>query len=177
MPLTPNFTASQVLGFPSNIVLTDTSAGDDPNVDSRRVYFYKSDGTTIVYPDNDLPYEEWWIALESIEFSDFLNKDYALYVLVQWLDVDEIILYSKYAYVGFTMYNETFDYQLTQVLAGNPLVINDNNFFPNKSKLRTLIDSGNQALEYGTDLVSAQICFDNATELRLSSQLVNERYY
>jgi hypothetical protein len=68
------------------------------------------------------------------------------------------------------LYNETFDYQLTQVLTGNPLVINDNNFFPNKSDLRVNIDGGNQAIFFATDLFSAQQCYDRATNLRLGSQ-------
>lgn len=170
MPLTPDFTVSQVLGFPANVILTDTSEGDDPDIDSRRVYFFKSDGTTIVYPDTEQPYEEWALFLEDIEFTDFLNKDYALNIYVYWVDAAGDTLYSKNVYVGLTMYNETFDYQLTQVLAGNPLVINDNNFFPNKAKLRSLLDSGTNALTYGGDLVAAQICYDNATQLRTSSQ-------
>lgn len=167
--MTPDFTVSQVIGFPANVVLTDTSIDPDPDIYERHVYFYKSDGTTIVYPDSENPYEIWNLAASDIEFTDFLDKDYALYIYVEWVDDEGIAIVSKYVYTGLTMYNETFDYQLTQVLAGNPLVINDNNFFPNKAKLRSLIDSGNNALVYGGDLVAGQICYDTATQLRLSS--------
>ena len=71
---------------------------------------------------------------------------------------------------GFTEYNEMFDYGLTQMLTANPLLINDNDYFPHKSDLRTSIDSGNQAIIYAQDLFAAQQCYDRATNLRLSSQ-------
>jgi len=95
-----------------------------------------------------------------------------LYITVDWIDNTSptpIVVATKSYTLGFTLYNETFDYQLTQVLSGNPLVINDNKFFSNKSDLRVNIDSGNQAIEFATDIFAAQQCYDRATNLRLNS--------
>lgn len=192
MSLTADFSTSQTLGFPESINFVDTSTGSDSNVNSRRVYlrtaastYLVAEGTTTVNMDeNSLLYgaafTEWAIdtpnTLDPITttLSSVLDKDYALQVIVEWVSVEDNIEYAVAQYsvtklIGYTFYNETFDYQLTQILSGNPLVINDNNFFPNKSKLRTCIDSGNQAIDYGVDIFSAQECYDQATNLRLGS--------
>lgn len=175
MAIVPNFSTSQVLGLPNSITLTDTSTGTDAAVVSRRVFMQTAANDYLVEVGTTSNYEEWIVSVPgalnplSIAF-DVLNKDYALYITVQWLNSANIILYSKQYLLGFTLYNEAFDYQLTQVLSGNPLVINDNNFFPNKSDLRVNIDSGNQAIFFATDLFAAQQCYDRATNLRLNSQ-------
>lgn len=80
------------------------------------------------------------------------------------------VLYSTSGTYGLTGYNEDFDYQLTSLMASNPLLVNDNYFFKHKSDLRLFIDSGNQAIERAGDIVNAQLCYDQATELRTNSQ-------
>jgi hypothetical protein len=171
MPLTVNFSATQILGEPSEIVLTDTSTGSDNTITQRRVYIETFNGSYLVESGTTTDYEAWDIAEESIVL-DVLTKDYAVSIKVEWLTAANAVVYSKTAKSGFTLYNETFDYGLTQMLAANPLLINDNSFFDNKISLRNYIDSGNQALTYAGDLYATQQCYDKATELR-----VNSKYY
>lgn len=168
MSLTANFTTSQTYGVPNSINFVDTSTGTDGTITSRRVYMKTSANTYLVEQGTTTTYEVWAYADSTITLS-VLPKDYALEITVQWMAGDTVVT-SKVYTLGFTLYNETFDYQLTQVLSGNPLVINDNNFFPNKSDLRVNIDGGNQAIFFATDLFSAQQCYDRATNLRLGSQ-------
>lgn len=78
-------------------------------------------------------------------------------------------IYSSTQLSGFTEYNEEFDYNLSSMLAANPLLINDNSFRENKTNLRLFIDSGNNAISYSSDIVSAQLCYDEGTKLRLGS--------
>ena len=170
--MTPNFSTSQTLGVPSSINIIDTSTNIDPAITSRRVYLQKADGTYLVETGTTTDYEVWILANSSITL-DVLNKDYALLVRVDWVDDTTLpnptVIATKQYALGFTLYNENFDYQLTQVLSGNPLVINDHNFFGNKSRLRVAIDSGNQAIFFATDLYAGQRCYDEATNLRLNS--------
>jgi hypothetical protein len=168
MPFTPNFSASQTLGAPDSINLTDTSTGSDGAIVSRRVYFQTAANSYLVEDGTTTNYEVWNIASSTISFS-LLDKDYALFVTVQWLNNVNTVLYTKVYLLGFTMYNEEFDYQLTQVLSGNPLVMNDNNFFRNKSDLRVNIDGGGQAITFASDAYAAQQCYDRATNFRLNS--------
>lgn len=171
MALTQNFTATQVAGSPSEIVITDTSTGTDVAVTQRRVYLITASGEYLVPDGTTTDYVEWgdFPATTTITI-DALTKDYALSVKVDWLNVSNSVLYTKTTKYGFTLYNETFDYGLTQLLAGNPLLINDNNFFSNKSLLRVNIDDGDNAISFAGDLYAAQQSYDRATELRLNSQ-------
>lgn len=151
------------------MTITDTSTGVDAAVTQRRVYLAKDDGTFLVPEGTATDYIEWSYADSSIDI-DALDIDYGLLITVQWLNVSNVVLYDLSDNVGFTSYNEDFDYQLTQMLSGNPLLINDANFFQSKSDLRTNIDSGNQAILRADDIYGAQQCYDRATNIRLLSQ-------
>jgi hypothetical protein len=167
--MVPNFTAVQVVGFPSQILFTDTSTSPDGAVTSRRIYMAKMDGSFLVPTNNITSYIAWAIANATITV-DALDKDYSLLLTIQWLDVNNVVLYTKIVLAGFTLYNETFDYYLTQMMAANPNLINDNDFWNNKSTLRTDIDAGNQAISLASDQTNAQLCYDLATILRTGSQ-------
>jgi hypothetical protein len=170
MPFTQNFATSQTVGLPSYINITDTSTGTpSQTIASRRVYFITSQNTYLVQEGTTTSYEVWEAGAMSVSF-DVLDKDYALYVRVEWLNSSNVVLYVKTSLIGYTLYNESFDYQMTQMLTGNPLLINDNGFFEHKNELRILIDSGNQAIALASDSYNAQKCYDKATELRLNSQ-------
>ena len=169
MAFSPNFVASQVAGSPEDVVLTDTSTGSDAAVTSRIVYFATKDNTFLVPSGTATEYVEWAEADVSETF-DILTKDRALRIVVEWLDVDDEVLYTYELLYGFTLYNRTFDYQLTQILAGNPPMINDNKFFLNKVSIQTYMKAGDDALELASDQTLAQICYDEATALRIGSQ-------
>ncbi len=171
MPLTPIFSASQPVGEPSVVTLTDDSTGSDGAITQRRAYFKQPAGSYLVPDGTTTEYVEWALADTSMDFDILGETDKALIITVQWLNVSNAVLYDKTNPVaGFTSFNEDFDYQLTELMTANPLLINDNNFYYNKSKLRTEIDSGNQAIERAADQYGAQKCYDRATELRIYSQ-------
>jgi hypothetical protein len=169
MPFVPSFTAIQVLGEPSQIEFTDTSTGSSSLITARRIYVQLADSTYLVEKGNTNNYTYWDINEPDIILT-LLSKDIAAKVTVQWLNSSSTVLWDSVSLQGFTGFNEEFDYQLTQLLTANPLLINDNDFFPSKSNLRTSIDSGNQAISIASDLYAAQQCYDRATNLRTSSQ-------
>ncbi len=164
-----SFLVTQSVGEPSTVTTTAVVAGTDGAVTQRRVYLQTDTGEFLVPSGTTADYTQWSIGAASIDI-DCLDKDYALRIVVEWLDVNNAVLYSSEQFVGLTLYNESFDYLTTQLMAGNPLLVNDNNFWSNKAKLRTLIDSGNNAITFASDLYNAQQCYDAATELRTDSQ-------
>lgn len=172
MSLTVNFTAAQTPGSPGDILFTDTSTGTDVAVTQRRIYIQTSAGDYLVESGTTTEYEVWadYPGTTSITLTDILDKDYGCRVTCQWLNVGGTVLYDKTLYYGFTCYNEDFDYETTQTVAGNPLLINDNDFWSNKGNLRTAIDSGDNAITRNSDIAAAQQCYDIATNLRLNSQ-------
>ena len=172
MAIVANFSASQTPGVPGTILLTDTSTGTDVAVTQRRVYIQTAAGNYLVEEGVTTEYSPWldFPSTTELTLTDILDKDYGVRIVCQWLDVSNTVLYDKTLYYGFTCYNEDFDYQLTQTVAGNPLLISDNNFWGNKSTLRGYIDSGNNAITRNSDISAAQICYDLATTMNTDSQ-------
>lgn len=162
---TPNFTTSQSSGLPNIIVANDSSTGSDVNISQRRIFLLKSDGTYLVPTGTTTNYVQWALANSSINL-DVLKKDMGLTITVQWLNVNNVVLYTSTISFGFTAYNETFYYGLTQgeVPIVTPNIINTD-YYQNKMLLRVWIDSGNQSVSFASDIYSAQIAYDNATYL------------
>lgn len=172
MALTPNFSVAITPGDPGTLIFTDSSTGSDGSVTKRRIYIQTQSGTYLVVSGTTTEYETWddFPTTTTKTLTDILDKDYGCRVVVQWLSAGDAVLYDKTIYYGFTGYNEDFDYEKTQNVAANQLLVNDNNFWGNKNLLRTLIDSGDNAISRASDIASAQICYDLATELRTESQ-------
>lgn len=169
MPLIPNFSITQTVSTPSIIDIEDTSTGSDVAITQRRVYLQASDGSYLVPTGVTTEYNAWLLANTTVSI-DCLTKDYALKVVVQWLNVSNTVLYDKTIYYGFALYGETFDYGLTQNLAANPTLSNDNNFMNNKELIRNFMDSGNNAIAFNSDTFSAQICYDKVTDMISEAQ-------
>lgn len=168
MALVPNFTITQSVGDPANLVFTDSSTGSDGTITQRRIYIRQADGTNLVVEGTTTDYEVWDYADSSITL-DILSTDISALVTVEWLNVSDVVVYTKAVNYGFTGYNEDFDYTLTQMIASNTLLINDNGFFGFKSQLRTYIDSGDNAISRASDIYAAQLCYTRANELRTNS--------
>jgi len=124
--------------------------------------------TSVTLPVEGMDYNYWSYSDSTVDY-DLLDKDYALKITVSWLDGDGATIYSTSGEYGLTSYNEDFDYDLTTILASNPLLINDNSFKENKTNLRLFIDSGDNAILRSSDIVSAQQCYTEATNIRLNS--------
>lgn len=167
MPLVPNFSTSQTVGSPSVINIQDTSTGSDGAVTQRRVYLVDWQGNYVVPSGSTTSYVQWPIAQSTISI-DCLSEDMAVSITVEWLNVSNVALYNKTELVGFTLYNETFYYSLTQAqaAASTPTtILQDTTFLKNKSNLRLFIDSGDQAVTLANDIVSAQQCYNLASNL------------
>lgn len=167
MPFVPNFTTSQQAGLPSNVIITDASTGSDAAIVSRRVFLVNYAGEYLVADGTTTNYTVWPIAQSSISI-DCLDQDTAVQITVNYVDAGGVTLYTKTSLAGFTLYNETFYYSLTQgqaAISQPSYILQDTTYFSNKSKLRVLIDSGNQAVTLGYDITTAQICYDLATNM------------
>jgi hypothetical protein len=172
MSLVVNFSASQTIGLPSKIVLTDSSTGSDGSVTKRRVYLTKVDSTTLVPSGTSTTYVDWGSFPGTTTITiDALDKDYALSVKVDWLDVSNNILYTKTYLIMFSLYNETFYYGLTQAQSSNPSITSNKNYYESKMKLRVELDSAAQAVSFASDQFSAQGALDRATNVRLNTNL------
>ena len=169
MPISVAFSTTQVVGLPQNIVLVDTSSGTDVTATSRRVYIQNAAGAYIVPSGNaNSSYIEWLLASGNTLTLNVLTQDSALNITLVYVNGSGGTVATTTNLEGFTLYNETFYYSLTQAQASQsnpPPIIQDTNYYANKMQLRVLLDSGNQAISLGGDIVSAQSCYDMATLL------------
>lgn len=167
MAYIPAFSTSQTLGSPSDVNFTNSSTGTDGSITALRIYFQQANGSFLVPEGTTTEYVVWVLADTSTTIEDLLSisTDSAFLVTVEWVNSGGTVLYSSQQYVGYTLYWETFFYQLVQAASGNPLNMNDNSFRNNMSELRDCIDSGNQAIEFFSDLYAAQQCYTAAAIL------------
>lgn len=169
MSLSVSFTTSQTAGLPSQINVVDTTTGSDVTATQRRLYLVTATGQWLTEDglSDSSAYINWPIANGTSLTIDVLDSDMALDITLAYLNVSNAIVASDTDLRGFTLYNETFYYSLTQAQASQnqppPMIIQDSNYYLNKLTLRTEIDSGNNAITYGADIMSAQNCYDRAT--------------
>lgn len=163
MAIVQSFTLAPT-STPANLLVTDTSTGSDGAVVGRKILLYDvSNNLLNTYDFPNFP------ASTSITISPF-QKDAAVNVTVNWVSNIGAILYTASKIYAATQYAEAFYFSLTQQQQGNPSFLNDQQYFENKSKLRVLIDSANQAITVGNDVFSAntaislyQILLNNPT--------------
>lgn len=152
MPLVPSFTVvpTSVAGA---MLLTDTSTGSDGAVTDRKILLFNNAGNLL------LPAIDWPIANATITTPP-LPADAALNIQVNWNNSGGTPLYTKSQLFAMTQYAEQFYYSLTQQQAATTAlnILNDYQYFANKSKLRTYIDSTVQAIAVGMDIYSAAFC-------------------
>lgn len=152
---------------PQSFTLTDTSTGTDAGLTDRQITLFKSDGTTLVPAGSATSYIDWPIANGPI-LIPLLIRDYALNIQVNWISSAPLAPPSTYTLTilnGFTSNSESFYGSLTQKQSQNRLLVNDNNFWPNKSKLRTLIDDCTQAVDVLNNILLAQDSLDEAYQM------------
>jgi hypothetical protein len=159
MPLTPNFSASQLIGLPEQIVITDTSTGSDINIASRKLYIQTANGEYLI--DGEV----WSYADDEITV-DCLEKDEAVNITVNWLDASNNILYTLTDLFEFNQFNNQFSVDLTRAIASNPAIMQDADYWMNKIKLRVNID-----VALADDVYLAQTANDRATYLRLHQNI------
>lgn len=166
MALSPlSFTATQVIGQPSNIVLTDTSGGSDVAVTGRVVRILNAAGNPVVPTGNPSSIFILWPIANATITLNVLPTDASYSVQVDWVNVSNAVLYTLTQKFSFTLYSETFYYSLTQLQSASPGIVQDVNYYTNKLILRCSIDEANQAIAYAGDLFSAQSALNRAAYL------------
>lgn len=171
MAITVVFSVSQTVGAPQAINIVDSSSGSDVTAVNRRIYITNQAGqylTTDYTVSDSVAYTTWPLADgNSLTIDEILSQDMALDVRLTYVNVSGTSVATDTSLEGFTLYEETFYYTLTQAQAQQntppPTIIQDSNYWMNKTILRTLIDSGNNAISLGSDITTAQSCYNMGT--------------
>jgi hypothetical protein len=164
MAIVENFTASQVLGFPSQIVFTDTSTGSDAGIAARRIEIVDSDGNYIVEEGTTTDYEVWPYADATITL-DLLTIDRAVYITVYWVNSGGATLYDKTELTVFRLYSITYYIYLIKTQSSNIRLRENANFYLNEIRLLCSLQEAYDAVYYAGDIASAQAALTRAKQL------------
>lgn len=147
MALTPSLTvaATSILG---SLLVTDTSTGSDGAITDRVITIRNAANTVIGTFDFPLS------AGSSITINPF-TTDTAANFTINWNNNVGVSLYNYSVLYAYTQYAQNYVYTLTQQQQADPAFLNDQQYFQNKSKLITLIDSAINAISVGQDILSA----------------------
>jgi len=147
MPLVPSFSIAATSNL-GQILVSDTSTGSDGSIVDRVITLYNSAQTVIGTYDFPLS------AGSSILITPF-TTDTAVNATINWNYTGGVSMYNYSVLYAYTQYAEQYFYTLTQQQQADPAFLNDQQYFQNKSKLRTLIDSATQSIAVGQDILSA----------------------
>lgn len=162
MPYSQNFTVSQTSANPAYVIVTDTSTGSDPAIDSRRITITDCNGNYIVPSGTTTNYIPWPLLDNPISLN-ILTQDTAANVKVEWLDVGSNVLYELNNNYCFSEYNKQFLYYLIQLQSYTYNIIQDNNYWGNVGILWTNVLGAINAVEIGDDIFASQASLSRAT--------------
>ena len=171
MPLTQNFTCSQIIGAPSEIVFEDTSTGSDVAVTGRRIYLQTNLGTYLVPSGTTTSYIAWLLATNPFTV-DVLDSDYSLTVKVDWIDVSNAVLYTKTLVYVFQRFNIEFDYSLTYSEANGNASLNSANWLKGRMQLLLSIQDADNAITQASSITDSQAAIDRGTYIRLNPNVL-----
>lgn len=174
MPLIQNFSATQTIGVPSVINLTDTSTGTDVTIVTRSVYILTASGSYLTASGGsyNVPTFTPWVYTNATISIDCLPQDLSLNIRVDWLDINGAVIYTKTILFDFTMYGLLGSFSLTQDLSAAPNTIQDTNYWMNRMILRCNIDDADNAVFIGGNQFISQAALD-----REAYMLANQNLY
>lgn len=167
MAFDPSFTLGQAPISPNIVVATDTSAGSDAAITSRRIFIQDAAGNYLVPSGTTTNYTEWAYSDVSISLN-ILSQNTAVSAITQWIDINGAVLYTDVQYGPFANYGKLFLYQLVQQQAATPTIPVDTNYDANTAILWTAVLGGINAIFVNNDIAAAQNSLNRATYLQLN---------
>lgn len=161
MAFNGNFSISQSSDV-TTFIITDTSAGSDPNLTNRVISLILADGSLL--GGTTIP---WALGEGSIKTISLLQRDYSINIKVDWISSSPLpspSTYTKSALYTFEGNTVQFIYGVIQQLAASPNLANDTTYYDSLSKLQTFIDSATIAGSFD-DQSNAQFQLDLAYNL------------
>lgn len=147
MAFSGDFSASQGANI-SNIILTDTSTGSDPNLVGRTVYLYQTDNSLLGGSTIDWPLSSG----STLTISNILVPwDYSLNIMVAWQSSSPMpgSSYSQNHIATFTGNSNTFAYSLIQQISSNQAITRNTNYMYNLALVNSDILNAERARDFG----------------------------
>lgn len=167
MPFVPSISVSQLAATPQNITLTDNSTGSDAAISVRRVYIQTAIATYLVESGTTTDYEVWSYSTDNITL-DVLTTDQCVNIIVQWLNVSNVVLYSYENQYPLAEYNKQFLVYLVSAQGLTPGIVQDSNYNGNMATFWVYITAGINQVDFAADIQGGQAMFEQATFMRLN---------
>lgn len=167
MSFSPSIVVSQSALTPSNVTILDDSAGSDGAITKRRVYVQNAQGTYLVPSGTTTDYTQWALVDTSIVLN-ILTQDECVNIIVQWLSVTNVVLYTYENQYALSEYNKQFLVYLVSAQGLTPGVVQDSNYSGNIAVFWTNVIAGINQVEFAADIAGGQACFNRATFMRLN---------
>jgi len=170
--LTPSFIATQTIGLPSVISLTDDSSGSDVLIVSRKVAIVNSANQYITASGvtTAAAYTTWDYSDTTISI-DCLTQDTAVNITVYWLDAGGATLYSKTILYDFSLNVQQFLYNLAANEAAEISLLQDTEYIMNTLKLMVYANNADNSVIIGGDIYASQTNLNKATYMMNNSSL------
>ena len=165
MPLTPHILVEQSAIAPQNVILVDDSTGSDGAITQRRVYVQTSTGTYLVQSGTTTDYTTWAYANATVTLN-ILTEDTAVYIVVQWLNVANEVLYTFNDYYCLEEYNKQFAVYLGQQQSVSPGILQDTNYATNMAVFWMYIVYAEAMVTIAADISNSQNLLNKATFMR-----------
>lgn len=167
-----SFTVSQTPANPSIVILTDTSTGSDPLINSRRIYITDCNGNPIVPSGTTTNYIVWELPNNPISLN-ILTQDTAVNIRVDWLAQNpSTVLYTLNNNYCLCEFGKQFFYYLIQLQSLNYNIIQDSNYWNNVGIFWTNIIGAINAVQIGDDIFASQTCLNREINMQQ-----NQLYY
>lgn len=157
---TYQFSATESLGIPEQITLSDTTISPDPGLTSRRVSFRLANGNwlTTAGESSTIAYETWPIADASLTLN-LLSRSTTTNITVEWLTGSTATGISTVLNC-FSLFDYLFAYSLIGAQTSSPGIIQDANYYSNFSAFIVNLFCAEIATSIGDDLYSSQAAFN-----------------
>ena len=153
---TYQFTATESIGVPENITITDTSVSPDGGLTEKRVYLRLANGNYLTSDgESETPtYTVWPIGDVSITIS-CLTQSTAIDVTVTWMTGSTITGEASES-VAFDEFDYLFAYDLIGSETSDPSIVQDSNYYSNFIQFIVNLFNAENAVTTGADIWSSQ---------------------
>ena len=170
MPITPSIIVSQSAVSPNIVTIEDNSSGSDAGISQRRIYVQTSTGSYLVPAGTTTDFTQWAYANASISLN-ILTEDTAVYIVTQWLDVGNNVLYTYNNYYCLAEYNKQFAVLLGQLQAVSPGILQDANYATNMAVFWMYIVYAENMVLIASDISNSQNLLNKGTQMRLNESM------
>jgi hypothetical protein len=170
MSFVPFITVKQSALTPSYVDIVDASSGSDVLIVGRRVTIQDSLGNYLVPKGTNTNYVLWPLANADINLN-ILTEDKCVDILVEWLNVSNVAIYSYENTYPLAEFNKQFFVQLVADQGLTPGIYQDSNYSGNIAVFWSNIVAGINAVTDGSNIAAGQACFNRATAMRLQQNI------